>query len=428
MHPELFELKALVAGRLDAHRRREIDDHLGSCADCSRHYVALMLGSSSPKTAEAESRQGHSSSGGGVLTFAGLGGTPDTLMYGIDAPLAAPSPRPTVARPPHSNLAALETEFVPPPSRASLPVSNSFVDAISKLRAESEQVQQTAPTAAVSAPEPATIAEPPAVAAASDLATPAARDAGTPVATEAAPELVVTFSSTPTRFARRRIATPTVTGDAALDAPYVSRAVSLPSTPATVTVAETSAAPVAPSYADAFALAAGLQATAVPFDGHADALLHEAPQASKPTSRKFGAMAVGVVLALIAAGGGFAYFQSSVSNAASRAAAAAVKEVEATAAKKAAGSAAAAAAARPPAAVPETRIVYVREPAKPEPAKAVETAAVLPPVPIAVTLPDVNLPTGTAETGANTSTQRGATSELTRSARATAPRTVNPRP
>ena len=56
MHPELFELKALVAGRLDAHRRREIDDHLGSCADCSRQYVALMLGSSSPKTAEAEAR------------------------------------------------------------------------------------------------------------------------------------------------------------------------------------------------------------------------------------------------------------------------------------------------------------------------------------------------------------------------------------
>ena len=110
MHPELFELKALVAGRLDAHRRREIDDHLGTCADCSRHYVALMLGSASPKTAEAEARQGRVPSSTGLLSFAAAGGVSDAPAYGIDAPLAAQPSRPPVTRPPHSNLAALETE------------------------------------------------------------------------------------------------------------------------------------------------------------------------------------------------------------------------------------------------------------------------------------------------------------------------------
>ena len=77
----------------------------------------------------------------------------------------------------------------------------------------------------------------------------------------------------------------------------------------------------------------------------------------------------------------------------------------------------------------QTRIVYVREPAKKEDeARPVETRAALPNVPIAVTLPDVNLQTSGLETGVNVNSQRSATSELTRSARATAARTTNPRP
>lgn len=503
MHPEQFELKALVAGRLDAHRRREIDDHLGSCADCSRHYVALMLGSASPKTAEAESRQGHAPSSAGVLTFAGSGAATEAPMYGIDAPLAAPVPRPTVTRPPHSNLAALETEFVPPPSRTPVPVSNSFVDAITKLRAESEQAQLTAMMAAAKAlerpPAPPVIDPTPAVdapvtredaapaAVQSSIAAPQHPPAPTaqvlpsllqdePAAsTAAAPELIVTFSSTPTRFARRRIVTPVVPADAVLDAPYVSRAIPLPvaapvaahvDTDVVVAAVPAYAAAVAPAfdeaaesayaaavapafaeaaepaYSEAVAPAFAHGETASPFDSEADAVQHDTQRAQKPRSAMSAALVGGAALVLIAAVGGFRYFQSSVSQAASTAAAAAVRQVEATAARTAAGVAAAAAAAPAPvpASVPvpvpvpvpapavETRIVYVRAPAKQEPAMPVETAAELPPVPIAVTLPDVNLQTSTAETGTNANAQRDARSELTRSARATAPRTTNPRP
>jgi len=511
VHPEQFELKALVAGRLDAHRRREIDDHLGSCADCSRHYVALMLGSASPKTAEAESRQGHAPSSAGVLTFAGSGAATEAPMYGIDAPLAAPVPRPTVTRPPHSNLAALETEFVPPPSRTPVPVSNSFVDAITKLRAESEQAQLTAMMAAAKAlerpPAPPVIDPTPAVdapvtredaapaAVQSSIAAPQHPPAPTaqvlpsllqdePAAsTAAAPELIVTFSSTPTRFARRRIVTPVVPADAVLDAPYVSRAIPLPvaapvaahvDTDVVVAAVPAYAAAVAPAfdeaaesayaaavapafaeaaepafaeaaepaYSEAVAPAFAHGETASPFDSEADAVQHDTQRAQKPRSAMSAALVGGAALVLIAAVGGFRYFQSSVSQAASTAAAAAVRQVEATAARTAAGVAAAAAAAPAPvpASVPvpvpvpvpapavETRIVYVRAPAKQEPAMPVETAAELPPVPIAVTLPDVNLQTSTAETGTNANAQRDARSELTRSARATAPRTTNPRP
>jgi len=503
VHPEQFELKALVAGRLDAHRRREIDDHLGSCADCSRHYVALMLGSASPKTAEAESRQGHAPSSAGVLTFAGSGAATEAPMYGIDAPLAAPVPRPTVTRPPHSNLAALETEFVPPPSRTPVPVSNSFVDAITKLRAESEQAQLTAMMAAAKAlerpPVPPVIDPAPAVdapvtredaapaAVQSSIAAPQHPPAPTaqvlpsllqdePAAsTAAAPELIVTFSSTPTRFARRRIVTPVVPADAVLDAPYVSRAIPLPvaapvaahvDTDVVVAAVPAYAAAVAPAfdeaaepayaaavapafaeaaepaYSEAVAPAFAHGETASPFDSEADAVQHDTQRAQKPRSAMSAALVGGAALVLIAAVGGFRYFQSSVSQAASTAAAAAVRQVEATAARTAAGVAAAAAAAPAPvpASVPvpvpvpvpapavETRIVYVRAPAKQEPAMPVETAAELPPVPIAVTLPDVNLQTSTAETGTNANAQRDARSELTRSARATAPRTTNPRP
>ncbi|MDZ7632816.1 MAG: hypothetical protein U5K74_16125 [Gemmatimonadaceae bacterium] len=45
-----------------------------------------------------------------------------------------------------------------------------------------------------------------------------------------------------------------------------------------------------------------------------------------------------------------------------------------------------------------------------------------------MTLPEVNLSTGGAENALQANTQRGATSELTKSARATATRTAAPRP
>ena len=148
MHPELFELKALVAGRLDAHRRREIDDHLGSCADCSRHYVALMLGSPSPKTAEAEAREGLVPSGSGTLLTLAGGEASLVQMYGIDAPLqpSAP-PRPATPRRKDASSAPLETEFPASAPRAHAPTPGSLVDAITKLRAESEAPRAEAPPA-----------------------------------------------------------------------------------------------------------------------------------------------------------------------------------------------------------------------------------------------------------------------------------------
>ena len=435
MHPELFELKALVAGRLDAHRRREIDDHLGTCADCSRHYVALMLGSASPKTAEAEARQGRVPSSTGLLSFAAAGGVAEAPAYGIDAPLVAQPSRPPVTRPPHSNLAALETEFVPPASRTQVPVTTSFVDAITQLRAESEQGQRTAvtaaaktlerPVAAQAAPTPIIPAPPKSIVPKSYELPPFLQD--TPVeSSDAAPELVVTFSSTPTRFARRRIVTPPAPVEAVRHAPLVVRDAA--QMPADLVSAIVGAVPAAPAPTVVMSMSPLMlhDVSVSPFDSQAADALHAERLAHKSKSMMLSAMAGGVVFVLVVAAGGIRYFQSSVSQAAASAGAAAARQVEASAARTAAGVAATVAARG--AAPVQTRIVYVREPAKKEESRSVETRAALPNVPIAVTLPDVNLQTSALETGVNVNSQRSATSELTRSARATAARTANPRP
>ena len=435
MHPELFELKALVAGRLDAHRRREIDDHLGTCADCSRHYVALMLGSASPKTAEAEARQGRVPSSTGLLSFAAAGGVSDVPAYGIDAPLVTQPSRPPVTRPPHSNLAALETEFVPPVSRTQLPVSTSFVDAITQLRAESEQGLRTAatapaktlerPPAAQAAPTPIVPAPQKPIVSKSYVLPPFLQDM--PVeSNDAAPELVVTFSSTPTRFARRRIVTPPAPVEAVPYAPPVFRAAAQTLAEPVGALVGAVAAATAPAVVEPMSPLVLRDVMASPFDNQAADALHAERLARKPKSMMLGAMAGGVVFVLVVAAGGMKYFQSSVSQAAATAGAAAARQVEATAARTAAG-VAATNATRGTAPV-QTRIVYVREPAKKDEARPVETRAALPNVPIAVTLPDVNLQTSALETGVNVNSQRSATSELTRSARATAARTANPRP
>ena len=435
MHPELFELKALVAGRLDAHRRREIDDHLGTCADCSRHYVALMLGSASPKTSEAEARQGRAPSSAGLLSFAAAGGVTDAPAFGIDAPLVAQPSRPPVTRPPHSNLAALETEFVSPVSRTQVPVSTSFVDAITQLRAESEHGPRAAVTAAVKPLEqpaatqdvPTSIISAPQkpIVPKSYVLPPFLQD--TPVeSSDAAPELVVTFSSTPTRFARRRIVTPPTPATAVRHAPLVLHAAPQAPTEPVGALVAAAAAVTAPAVVMPMSPLVLHDVLASPFDSQAADALHAARLAHKPKSMMLGALAGGVVFVLVVAAGGIRYFQSSVSQAAATAGAAAARQVEATAARTAAGVAATVAARG--AAPVQTRIVYVREPAKKEGARSVDTPAALPNVPIAVTLPDVNLQTSALETGVNANSQRSATSELTRSARATAARTTNPRP
>jgi len=424
VHPELFELKALVAGRLDAHRRREIDDHLGSCAECSRHYVAMMLGSSSPKTAEAEAREGLVPTGAGSgATLVGSEGA-GVQRFGIDAPLkpSAP-PRPAAPRAPHNNLAALETEFQPPTSRMQMPVSASLVDAISKLRAESEAA---APAAVAVNRAPAL---PPAnarVTTAPSVAAPEADDAmmsfsivaptlpdtvvqipalESPVETpgQSAPELIVTFSPAAPRTPAIR--TPTA-GE-----PAVATVVTAPENDAVQVI------PIIPSVAPAEVESSAPTRMAT---GRKPMLLG-------------GAMAAAAAIVIIGVAG-YKFFHSSVSQAASAAAAAAAKQVEAAAARAPAPAAtattAAAAPAPPPAPVIETRIVYVDKPAsrRGEPARVVpETVLVTPSMPIAVTLPDVNLNTG-SDPVVQSNSQRNATSELTRSARATAIRTSVPRP
>ena len=422
MHPELFELKALVAGRLDAHRRREIDDHLGSCAECSRHYVAMMLGSSSPKTAEAEAREGLVSTGAGSGATLVGGESAAIQRYGIDAPLkpSAP-PRPAAPRAPHNNLAALETEFQPPSSRLQLPVSASLVDAISKLRAESEAA---APVAVAVSRAPAL---PPADAKATvapSVVAPMAENAmmslsivaptlpaaavripalESPVASPgpSAPELIVTFSSAPPRTPAMR--TPTAVE---------------PSVATVITAPQNDAVQVTPMIA-----------------GVAPAEVESSAPARGATDRKpmllAGAMAAAAAVVIISLAG-YKFFQSSVSQAASAAAAAASRQVQAAAARTPAPVAAAATAAAVPAPAPviETRIVYVEKPAsrRGEPARVIpETVLVTPSMPIAVTLPDVNLNTGN-DPVAQSNSHRNATSELTRSARATAIRTSVPRP
>ncbi len=414
MHPELFELKALVAGRLDAHRRREIDDHLGSCADCSRHYVAMMLGSTSPKTAEAEARQGLVPTGAGsTLT---IGGVANSAVYGIDAPIAPAAHRPEV-RPPHSNAPALETEFPAPAARTQVPVSASLVDAIAKLRAESDAPKARAATPVAAAPvsaaprvtdspliEPSIFTPTPVggVSVVTPRTTPSApaRSAELPGfmsrpvsmspgrSQEAQPELVVTFSSTPSRVASYR----SPTGTSAVSAvpasfEYVSQAVPLP----------------AP-----------------------DLLVTETRVSRKPTPMLY-AIAAGAALLLILGVSGYKYFKSSVSQAAAEAAAATAKQFEA-----AARSAPAPVAAPLPPAPEKTRIVYVREPTRRAPesrsaAPAPASSQAGPTAQIPLALPDVNLSTG-GESALQTNTQRSATSELTRSARATASRTAAPRP
>ncbi len=417
MHPELFELKALVAGRLDTHRRREIDDHLGSCADCSRHYVALMLGSSSPKTAEAEAREALVPTGAGAVLTLIAGGASAAPAYGIDAPIApSAAPRPAAPRAPHNNMAALETEFPAPASRTQVPVSASLVDAITKLRAESEApratvmpevelVKPAAPAATV-APVPvvtparpivAPVAETPLIA--PSIFTPTPYDGVslihppvTPVATpvQPAPELVVTFSSTPPRTPVQRAPAAAAAVAITPSQEYVSQAVPT-SASVPVTAFELTTPPAV------------------------------AATSAKP--RMLGGMIAAAALLLVVGLAGYKYFQSSVSEAASAAAAAAAKQVESAARTTAP-------AAVPVAAPVQTRIVYVEKPStrRTEPAKAKpETVLVAPALPIAVTLPDVNLNTGADPVG-QTSTQRSATSELTRSARATASRTATPRP
>lgn len=427
MHPELFELKALVAGRLDAHRRREIDDHLGSCADCSRHYVAMMLGSASPKTAEAEARQALVPNGVGSALAAGVDAP--SLSYGIDAPIAPSAPRPA-ARVPHNNLAALETEIATGPARTQVPVSASLVDAIAKLRAEADAPK---PEPTVAPPRPAATLAPEIVApspAESSLIEPSiflptppdgvsiVPRTVTPVATAPAPELpafmtrppsaspdrnvaqpelVVTFSSTPSRLTSYR--TPATVGalGGGTEFEYVSQSVPVAST-----------APLTE-----FSIA-------------------ETTVARKPKPMLMAGALAGAALVVILGISGYNYFKSSVSQAAAAAASAAAKQVEAAAARNVAAPSPVASAPAPEAQV-QTRIVYVREPARrgAEPTRGAADAPSAAPsssAPVTVSLPEVNLSTGAAENALQANTQRSATSELTRSARATATRTAAPRP
>ncbi len=416
MHPEMFELKALVAGRLDAHRRREIDDHLGSCADCSRHYVAMMLGSASPKTAEAEARQGLVPTGAG--TSVTIAGAANSTVYGIDAPIAPSAPRPA-ARPAHSNTPALETEFPATQARTQVPVSASLVDAIAKLRAESDAPKVSSATPVAAAPvvaepklpespliEPSIFMPTPAggVSVVTPRTTPSAhpRSAELPGfmtrpvsmspgrSLEAQPELVVTFSSTPSRVTSYRSPTGTsAVSSAPSSFEYVSQAVPL-------------SAP--------------------------DLVVTETTVARKPNRMLLGALAGGVALLLIVGVGGYKYFKSSVSQAAAEAAAATAKQFEAAARSAAPPPA----ANQPPPAPEKTRIVYVREPARRSTesrpsAPATQSTPTTSAASIPLALPDVNLSTG-GDNALQTNTQRSATSELTRSARATASRTAAPRP
>jgi hypothetical protein len=420
VHPELFELKALVAGRLDAHRRREIDDHLGSCADCSRHYVALMLGSSSPKTAEQEARSALVPQGSGTVISLGGASQATVEMYGIDAPLG-PSKGKSPAHRANGPI-TLETEF-PGSSRTQVPVSSSLVDAIAKLRAESD-AQKAAPAvskmptptlapdivAAVTesaliepsifTPTPAdgvsiirAIPTPKSSRAAAEL--PAFMTRPSPSASVAAqPELVVTFSSTPVRSQPHRSPASVTVVTPSADREYVSQAV--------------------PN-----------SATSPRTDFH----VSETTVARKRAPNTMGLALGGIALAVVIAMSGYRYFQSSVTQAAASAAAAAAQSVRAAAANTPASAPVAATAPVAPPQV-QTRIVYVEKPARKsaevrpsEPTGAVSNTT----LPATVALPDVDLSTG-AESAIQANTQRSATSELTRSARATSSRTAAPRP
>ncbi len=424
MHPELFELKALVAGRLDAHRRREIDDHLGSCADCSRHYVALMLGSSSPKTAEAEARSGLVSSGAGASITIG-GATAGAPVYGIDAPIAPAAPKPPAPRAPHESAPALDIEF-PSSSRTQVPVSASLVDAIAKLRAEAEQpkVSPVEPVAAVT-PIVAAIVEPPAPLIEPSIFTPTPPDGVSIVRPTATPSASATAPERPSFMARMASVSPSRTVEA-----QPELVVTFSSTPSRITSyrSPTNVAAVTPSSDREYVSQAVPNSASQPLS---DFSIAETTVGRKPKSAMMGVMVGGAVLVAVLAFGGYKYFQSSVAQAATAAAAAAAKQVEAAAAARTAAAPAPVSVA-PAAPQVQTRIVYVDRPAKRSDGKAQPTdaapSAAAPQVPVAVTLPDVNVSTGASENALQVNSQRSATSELGRSARATATRTAAPRP
>ena len=407
MHPELFELKALVAGRLDTHRRREIDDHLGSCADCSRHYVALMLGSSSPKTAEAEARQVLVPTGtGSPLAF---GAIPPVNAYGIDAPIAPYAPR-VATRQPHSNGQPLETEFPASSARTQVPVSASLVDAIAKLRSESDGPRPAAPAPSmliepsIFQPTPVdgvSIVRPMATPTASELPGFMTRPASPSPArsVQSQPELVVTFSSTPSRLNSHRtpLGLGTLPGGAS-QYEYVSQAV------------PTATSQPLPEFS-----------------------FTETTVGRRPKPMVLGGVLGAAALAIILAITGFKYFKSSVANAAAAAAAAAAQQVQAAAARAAAPAPVAAAPVTPAPSEPRVGNVQrsvrrgtVSRGATDAPAGAPASPASSP-SPSSVVLPDVNLSTGASD-ALQANTQRNATSELTRSARPTSTRTAAPRP
>ena len=535
MHPELFELKALVAGRLDAHRRREIDDHLGSCAECSRHYVAMMIGSSSPKTAEAESRQAAAPvRAGAQMLYAGVAdGPPLSASYGIDAPLAPSVPRPAPRPVPQPSTMLRESDVASSShGRTRVPVSASLVDAITRLRAESDAnalapfvtprhtpiptaaatVAPLLPAAPVAAAEPVLrvpafwsdepvvadtpIARPEAInkvlplgpRAGETLSAPAAAlpeslpplpafsfaeydDVDPPAATLAS---VTTQAPTPAPTAG--LAPEAAPALAPAPVPALVRTEPTPltyMTPLVMSVMDTAIGTTAPDRGAAakpelvvtFSATptptrrsslrnTGLKATATFVPTFVPTLVSDAvavptaPAITKPVEEhhvartlpgsgmqpaRLAAVLGTVAVVFVLGMSGYRYFQTSVSTAASAAAAAAAKQVQATAqasaqaqAQRAAGAAAAVAPAAP--AVVQTRIVYIREPAKAETRTSAspDTQPALPPTPVTVIFPDVNVNTPSMPDNASLSaTQRSATSELTRGARATTSRTVS---
>ncbi|HYW51104.1 MAG TPA: hypothetical protein VE861_10875 [Gemmatimonadaceae bacterium] len=511
MHPELFELKALVAGRLDAHRRREIDDHLGSCADCSRHYVALMLGSASPKTAEAEARQALVPAGG-ALTFAGGAGMSDIApAYGIDAPI----------QPRVSSTPAVERE--PMAIRTGPATFGSLTDAIAHLRADAEApVAETKPAVTITsaAAAPPAAAQAPAAPLADNFETLSPSIyaptpyAGVPMIQAIGEPLgdASNFGSMPGIGAMEPMyELPSLDGTSPLSAPesfapvdsfavdsfavdsfapaetfapapphptpqpvvpehaapsgevplFVASVAPVESAPRVVSerpafvtrppsvspareaaqpelvVTFSSTPPRTPSYRSPTTLAAVAPeqeyvSQAFATTSAAPAMRVEPVARARPAQRRkqfmIGGIAAAAALVLVVAFSGVRFFQSSVSEAAAAAAAAAAKEVAARAA------AAPAPVAKGAAAPVQTRIVYVDRPVKSGSGSS-QTPTILsgpstppaPVVPVTITLPDVNVSTG-GDQAAQVNTQRSATTELTRSARATASRTAAPRP
>ena len=484
MHPELFELKALIAGRLDNYRRREIDDHLGSCAECSRHYVAMMLGSTTPKTAEVEARIGAVSRGAGAGMSGGAAGVEALAgLYGIDAPLDPPVPK---AQSRAALFEDLGIEDAPLVEKTRVPVSASLVHAIAKLRAESDSAERIADERRASAAPldaavvPAQVVPPPAapvaeapirippiqttplepVTAFGDVTDLDALDALPPRTLALEPSVImptpiydaaIDYNVPPSPAPKAAPATPPVK---AAPAPAPSPRVAPPPTEPELVVTFSSAPTRLPSYRSPASVASVPAAAPAVFAAELPTATAPAPAAApapvtgftastfdlaSPTAREFQAAAAGAgsnkpiakiagaALVVLALGiGGYQYFTASVSKAAAAAAQAAAKQAVAGAAPAPVQPAAPAAAA--PAPEVRTRIVYVRDPKQPAaaPAAAPETAVVA--VPVAVNIPDVSIQTGTPETGVDRSASRNATSELTRTARATASRTAAPRP